>query len=849
MGVDLWDADTWKEQTDKYEAAWSLSHKEIDLFDWEKLDRWGESTVKCFILEAYLAFISFRPSDPTWTIADDIKHSMEERFLTPKVVCLIQLLLEYRSLKDLKCIIFVERVITSIGIQSLLCEFLPKCTDWKTKYIAGNNSVVQSQSRTKQNEIVEEFRNGMVNIIVATSILEEGVDVQSCNLVVRFDPSSTVCSLIQSRGRARMQNSDYVLLVNSGEFNTYSRLQDYLVSQDIMRKESVRHSSLPCTSLENDLLDDIFYRVESNGASLTLSSSIGLIYFYCSRLPSNGLVLCSTRYFNVIILNLLQGGIHLPKSCPIHDVHVEGNVKTLKQIACFEACKQLHNIGALTDNLVPNIVVEEATQEHGSEPYDDEQPSYVPIELVKPWCSNDSSILYHCYFFELKQNFCYEIPVSNIVLGMRSELDHANISFDLEVDRGTITVNLKPAGRIHLSSEQLEEVLDRFSLGQNLGIDYLLLPEARIQRRPLVFDWECTASVLFPYEEHSKEHVDCSLSNNCSHVLHTKNSVVCTCVIQNSLVCTPHNGLLYTITSLLDNLNGNSLMKLRDSQVLTYKSYYATRYGINLNFDQRLLPKGKRIFEVQNYLQRCRNEKVKESSHTVELPPELCSVIISQLSISSLYSFSFVPSIMHRLESLLVAAALKKMILDHCSQNFTIPTVKVLKAITTKSCQEKFHLESLEALGDSFLKYAACQQIFKTYQNNHEGLLSRKKGKIGFIQNESFDPKKWIMPGGYSGSYLLSEKLPCNGRNICIRGGRKVKSKSAADAVEALIGAFLSTDGEIAAIYFMNWIGIKVDFDHIPYEALPSAGNMFRLKSFEPYYLHLSELYSFLCSG
>lgn len=52
-----------------------------------------------------------------------------------------------------------------------------------------------------------------VNIIVATSILEEGLDVQSCNLVIRFDPSSTVSSFIQSKGRARMQNSDYVLML------------------------------------------------------------------------------------------------------------------------------------------------------------------------------------------------------------------------------------------------------------------------------------------------------------------------------------------------------------------------------------------------------------------------------------------------------------------------------------------------------------------------------------------------------------------------------------------------------------------------------------------------------------
>lgn len=52
-----------------------------------------------------------------------------------------------------------------------------------------------------------------MNIIVATSVLEEGLDVQSCNLVIRFDPSATVCSFIQSRGRARMQNSHFLILV------------------------------------------------------------------------------------------------------------------------------------------------------------------------------------------------------------------------------------------------------------------------------------------------------------------------------------------------------------------------------------------------------------------------------------------------------------------------------------------------------------------------------------------------------------------------------------------------------------------------------------------------------------
>ncbi|ONH95036.1 hypothetical protein PRUPE_7G047900 [Prunus persica] len=508
------------------------------------------------------------------------------------------------------------------------------------------------------------------------------------------------------------------------------------------------------------------------------------------------------------------------------------------------------------------LLVEEATQELASEPYDDQQPSYVPPELVKPWCSNDASVLYHCYLIQMKPNFCSDIPVNDIVLGMRSELDCdvANMNFDLGVGKSTITVNFKKAAEIHLSSEQilqcrrfqitifrilmdhnlqkLEEVLERLSVGQNLeveSIDYLLLPAARMHQRPFIIDWECVMSVPFRSEENSEYHVDSSPPNNCSRVLHTKNGMVCTCRIQNSLVYTPHTGLLYCITGLLNDLNGNSRMIPRRRRARTYKTHYEEKHGIKLRFDQQLLLKGKHIFKVQNYLQSCRQQTEKDSCHTsVELPPELCSIVMSPLSVSNLYSFSLVPSIMHRLESLLLAFNLKRMVLDRCTENVTISTIKVLEAITTKHCQENLHLESLEALGDSFLKYAASQQLFKTYQNDDEGDLTEKKEKIisnaalcklgcdcklpGFIRNECFDPKKWIIPGDYSGSSFLNEKLPFNEKNIYIRGTRKIKGKRVADVVEALIGAFLSTGGEIAAIYFMNWVGIKVDLFHIPYE-------------------------------
>ncbi|XP_068308206.1 endoribonuclease Dicer homolog 2-like [Pyrus communis] len=505
--------------------------------------------------------------------------------------------------------------------------------------------------------------------------------------------------------------------------------------------------------------------------------------------------------------------------------------------------------------------VEEATQELGR---DDEQPRYVPAELVKPPCSNDASVMYHCYLIKLKQNFDCDIPVSDIVLGTRNKLDSdtiANMNFELKVQRGPLTVNFEYAGDVNLCSEQalacrrfqitifrilvdqevkkLEEVLERFHLGQNHeteSIDYLLLPAARIHQRASIIDLDSVMSMSSHSNEDSENCVcvDCPQPNNNSHVpLHTKNGMVCTCRIQNSVVYTPHTDSLYCITGLLDDLTGNSLM--RHNKSITYKAYYEAKHGINMRFDQQLLLNGRCIFRAQNYLLWSRQQRKRESSHaSVELPPELCTIIMSPISISNLYSFSFVPSIMHRLESLLLAVNLKQMILDHLPQNVTIPTIKVLESITTEGCQENLDLESLETLGDSFLKYAASQQFFKTCQNDREGLLSEYKEKIisnlslgklgcdrkisGFIRNEAFDPKKWIIPGDYCRSYFLKKKLLFDKRSIYVGGTRKIDAKIVADVVEALIGAFLTTGGELHAIYFMNWVGIKVDLDHKQYE-------------------------------
>ncbi|KAB5538633.1 hypothetical protein DKX38_016166 [Salix brachista] len=927
------------------QAAQFLSHSDSDseFIAWGRVDVAGETIVKKFCWDASLVisnffsagtfsnlareFVEILTADSLLTflvflflyciehrlgccIGDNTEADVGAGHITEKVLCLIKSLLLYRDLKDMRCIVFVERVITAVVLESLLRELLPKHSGWKTKYIAGNNSGLQSQTRHMQNEIMEEFRKGMVNIIVATSILEEGLDVQSCNLVIRFDPPTSASSFIQSRGRARMQNSDYLLMVNREDLATHARLENYLSSTDIMRRESLSHTSTPCSALQ---CEDEFYYVEGTGAVVTLSSSISLIGFYCSRLPSDGYFKPAHRY--IIDKEMMTCTLHLPKSSPIQDICVEGNIKNLKQKACLEACKQLHLIGALTDNLVPDIVEEEAvTQEAGNERYDDDQPFYFPPELVSQGPQNLKT-KYYCYLIELNQKFDYDVPVHDIVLVMKTELESdvlSSMGFELEVERGKLAVNLRYIGDIYLDQvpvllcrrfqitlfkvlidrdvNKLEELLKGLELGTGV-VDYFLLPATRSRSQPSI-DWAPISSVLFScnYEDH----FNCSWKEN-AHVVHTKGGPVCKCVLQNSLVCTPHNGSLYCITGVSEDLNGMSLFKQRDGVPITYKEHYAKRHSIQLCFDQEPLLKGSRILAAQNFLIRCRKQKEKglvflsclvlpwtiyplplghenydttiekfqpslkmdqiitrwhglaknlsrsgplsifksKNAHA-ELPPELCDIILSPFSISTLYSYTFIPSLMHRLESLLVAVNFKKMYSDHCMQDVDIPVMKVLEAITTKKCQEKFHLESLETLGDSFLKYAASQHLFKLYQNHHEGLLSIKKEKIisnaalcrrgcehkipGFIRSEYFNPKLWMVPGDKCGSDFLSEEPLSERRKIYIRGRREVKSKKVADVVEALIGAYLGAGGEVQALLFMDWIGIKVDFTIVPYE-------------------------------
>ncbi|XP_022809817.1 uncharacterized protein LOC111346816 [Stylophora pistillata] len=69
--------------------------------------------------------------------------------------------------------------------------------------------------KDEQEELLKKFRKGVSKLLICTKVLEEGLDVPECNLVVRFEGAATLRALVQTRGRAsRRSNSKFVVICN-----------------------------------------------------------------------------------------------------------------------------------------------------------------------------------------------------------------------------------------------------------------------------------------------------------------------------------------------------------------------------------------------------------------------------------------------------------------------------------------------------------------------------------------------------------------------------------------------------------------------------------------------------------
>uniref|UniRef100_A0A8C2HU09 RNA helicase n=1 Tax=Cyprinus carpio TaxID=7962 RepID=A0A8C2HU09_CYPCA len=65
-------------------------------------------------------------------------------------------------------------------------------------------------------ETIKHFRTGILNLLISTSVAEEGLDIPECNLVVRYGLLTNEIAQQQASGRARAMNSVYSVVAEEG---------------------------------------------------------------------------------------------------------------------------------------------------------------------------------------------------------------------------------------------------------------------------------------------------------------------------------------------------------------------------------------------------------------------------------------------------------------------------------------------------------------------------------------------------------------------------------------------------------------------------------------------------------
>uniref|UniRef100_A0A8C4HYC8 RNA helicase n=1 Tax=Dicentrarchus labrax TaxID=13489 RepID=A0A8C4HYC8_DICLA len=86
----------------------------------------------------------------------------------------------------------------------------------KAAILTGAGNGIDYMTQNKQADTIRNFRNGSLNLLISTSVAEEGLDIPECNLVVRYGLLTNEIAQQQAIGRARARDSQYAVVAQKG---------------------------------------------------------------------------------------------------------------------------------------------------------------------------------------------------------------------------------------------------------------------------------------------------------------------------------------------------------------------------------------------------------------------------------------------------------------------------------------------------------------------------------------------------------------------------------------------------------------------------------------------------------
>lgn len=296
---------------------------------------------------------SFEDSIAHIEISDKVSTLLEELSRTPD---------------DSTGIIFVQEIAT-VAVLTHILSVHPLTKDRfrvgsmvGTSNWPGKKRDIGSLVRENSSQDLEAFRDGRLNLLVGTSVLEEGIDVPACNMVICFDSPANLKAFIQRRGRARMRESRLVLLMNISK-NT-GQIQEWTILEQEMKKryEDDMRKLQELEESEQPEVQPLY--VPETGAKLSFDQAKSHLEHFCTKLSMRRYADLRPYYIfkrtqdSLDDTPSISATVVLPMLLPPDLRRVEGREcwqteKNASKDAAFQAYVAIYKAGLLNDNLLP----------------------------------------------------------------------------------------------------------------------------------------------------------------------------------------------------------------------------------------------------------------------------------------------------------------------------------------------------------------------------------------------------------------------------------------------------------------------------------------------------------------
>ncbi|KAH6911557.1 hypothetical protein BKA70DRAFT_1185253 [Coprinopsis sp. MPI-PUGE-AT-0042] len=610
--------------------------------------------------------------------------------------------------------------------------------------------VTRNITKQGQDETIAEFKIGQKNLIISTSVAEEGIDIPACGSVIRWDPPLNMASWIQSRGRARRQRSTFTLMYDVEEPRHQQNVSKWRNTEEAM-VDMYRDPSraLPDQILESDDVEpddfDEVLRIESTGAFLNPHSAVSHLSHFCAVISRSGNAENQPIYdidppdfvpgWHALdpkpnfpqYLGPWTSKVTLPRSLPIpvREFSTDHPYRTklaAHRHAAFKAYKSLYELGLLNENLLPfssqmDPELEEEVQAMLADIEKRSGTADVGLQM-DPWEPQNGDDVWHLS----EIYFTHATPLLFLTRRPMPET---------ELDDGP-TLHQSGRSPIRVGIYPTETVLQA---------DDPLVAKARVYTRTLFWclngsrmDWDNTNfSYLFLLQDHEFQGIWEGRRERLEELRLNQAFRPEIAFTMSGEEFIREFGCVDDLTMVRKNLNygrpysfvrwqydplpteeEEAIQELYARQwpdlEVTYPLMVVTPYPPRTNF---LIPTPAATPDME-----------KEPPKELYLVPHLSGIAL--YSPEEVEYIFLLPSVLRWLSIHLTMTSLRDKLFMETPLS-VIPSASLANAMIAPASGERQNYQRLETLGDTVLKFVTGLQLFAEYPVWHEGYLTRKK--------------------------------------------------------------------------------------------------------------------------